>query len=472
MTISDKIRIAGSRSLIDQYPELVDNQHISVLKITIWVMLAGSVVLAAALSTTLGRESLWRTSVPALLVVLALAAHLVLRYRGVVASVRLLTMGGWVLATAAGIATEGVRTPILLAYPMILIFSGWMLSARYGIGLYIASSIAVIAMAIGQSMGIIGRAAPFPPALLAIAYLVVMTMSIAMTLYLLRSFHQSYAQYRLLTENIKDVVWIVDSETLHYRYVSPSVERLVGYTPLELLAVPVTHALTAGAGARLSSLIRTRAQNLLSDEALPRKDYTDEVEQPCKDGSTIWTEVISSYYRNPDNGRVEMRGVTRDIRERKQMELALQEMATTDFLTGISNRRHFIAQLELELARLQRLEARRAAVLMLDLDHFKRINDRFGHAAGDKMLKHFVALMRRELRRIDTAGRVGGEEFAIILPGADLAGAEVFAERLRLNVAQTPLVHDGQIIPVTVSIGIAALDGADADAALDALWRA
>jgi diguanylate cyclase (GGDEF)-like protein len=173
---------------------------------------------------------------------------------------------------------------------------------------------------------------------------------------------------------------------------------------------------------------------------------------------------------------VEMRGVTRDIGDRKQMEMALREMATTDFLTGISNRRHFIAQMELELARVGRLSAARAAVLMLDLDYFKGDNDRFGHATGDTMLKHVVGLMRKELRRIDTAGRVGGEEFAIILPGADLAGAKVFAERLRLKVAQTPLVQEGQTIPITVSIGIAALSGADADAALDradkALYRA
>ncbi|MBE0612043.1 MAG: GGDEF domain-containing protein [Burkholderiales bacterium] len=476
MSISGKGRIFSSPSLTDVYPELVDNQHVSVLKITIWVMLAGAVALIATLSISPGSVSPWRVSAPALLLVLALAAHLVLRYRGAIAAMRLLTVGGWALATAVSMATEGVRTPILLSYPMLVIFSGWMLGARYGVGLYIASSIAVIAMAIGQSMDVFGGAASLPPAVMALAYLVAMTLSVTMTIYLVRSFHQSYAQYRILTENIKDVVGIMDTETLHFRYLSPSVQRLLGYTPQELLAVPATHALGADAGARLSHLIRSRAQSLLSDGALPRTDYTDEVKLSRKDGSTVWTEVISSYYRNPDNGRVETRGVARDIGERKQMELALRELATTDFLTGISNRRHFIAQLDHELLRLQRLEAQRAAVLMLDLDHFKGINDRFGHATGDAMLKHFVTLMRRELRSIDTAGRVGGEEFSIILPGADLAGAQVFAERLRLKVSQTPLVQDGEIIPVTVSIGIAALGGADSDAALDradqALYRA
>jgi PAS domain-containing protein len=278
MTGSFKPQLVASRSLIEDYPELIDNQHIPVLRMTIWVVLVGSVALTIALGISLGKASLWRMYFPVALIVLAVAAQLVLRYRGAVASVRLLAVGGWALATAAGIATEGVRTPILLAYPMILIFSGWALGARYGVGLFVASSIAIVAMAVGQSMGMIGRAVPFPPAIMALAHLIVLTISIAMTLYLLRSFRQSYAQYRLLTENIKDVVWIVDTETLHYRYVSPSVEMLRGYTPEELLAVPVTHALTADASEHLIGLIRSRSQNILLDEAFPRKYYTDEVD--------------------------------------------------------------------------------------------------------------------------------------------------------------------------------------------------
>lgn len=154
------------------------------------------------------------------------------------------------------------------------------------------------------------------------------------------------------------------------------------------------------------------------------------------------------------------------------------EMATTDFLTGLPNRRHFLARLDEELARMQRLEGQRAAILMLDLDHFKRINDRFGHATGDELLKHLAALMRGGLRKIDTVGRVGSEEFAIILPGASPTSAEVFAERLRRKIADTPLAAEGQVIPLSVSIGVAAMYAKDpnSDSALvradRALYRA
>ena len=163
-------------------------------------------------------------------------------------------------------------------------------------------------------------------------------------------------------------------------------------------------------------------------------------------------------------------GIARDITERKRLEAELLEMATTDFLTGLSNRRHFIARMEEELARLNRNE-QPVAALMLDIDHFKRINDRYGHASGDAVLRQFADVIRDELRAVDSAGRVGGEEFAILLSGTDLSGAETFAERLRAKVARTPIAHGEHRIPVTVSIGITVLTAQDADTS-DVLHRA
>jgi PAS domain S-box-containing protein len=130
----------------------------------------------------------------------------------------------------------------------------------------------------------------------------------------------SEAHYRLLAENIKDVVWIMDAETMYFRYVSPSVERLRGFTPEEILAEPVTQALTAEAGAFVTDLTRSRVADVLAGKEPADKFYTEEVEQPCKDGSSVWTEVITSYYTNPQSGRVEVRGVTRDIAARKKAE--------------------------------------------------------------------------------------------------------------------------------------------------------
>lgn len=139
----------------------------------------------------------------------------------------------------------------------------------------------------------------------------------------------------------------------------------------------------------------------------------------------------------------------------------LKQLATTDFLTGVCNRRHFVSRLDDELARVQRHETTRTALLMLDLDHFKQINDVRGHPAGDAVLRQIGAMMREGVRKIDTVGRLGGEEFAILLPATDVAAATVFAERLRQEVERTPVASESGELRVTVSIGIAIVDPRD-----------
>jgi diguanylate cyclase (GGDEF)-like protein/PAS domain S-box-containing protein len=177
--------------------------------------------------------------------------------------------------------------------------------------------------------------------------------------------------------------------------------------------------------------------------------------------------------------------VTLDITDRKLAQEALLvsekkllALATTDSLTNLQNRRKFLISLTDEFEKVRRFSDQPSSVVMLDLDFFKRVNDTYGHAGGDAVLKHFAQLMHSTLRKIDTAARVGGEEFAIILPGADSAAARIFTERLREIVSKTPVKHDGKTISVTVSIGIATMDPRDSSAdetlirADEALYRA
>jgi diguanylate cyclase (GGDEF)-like protein/PAS domain S-box-containing protein len=182
--------------------------------------------------------------------------------------------------------------------------------------------------------------------------------------------------------------------------------------------------------------------------------------QRLEDGSTLWHGFIT------------------DITARKRIEAELQEYATTDFLTQLPNRRHFMTQIEAELARIQRHQGKSAAVLSCDLDHFKNVNDRWGHAVGDRVLKHFAAILQKQLRKTDFAGRIGGEEFAIVLHGAAAAEALVFARRLQQGLADTPLLNGAERIPITTSIGIAIMQASDASADISlsasdrALYRA
>lgn len=159
--------------------------------------------------------------------------------------------------------------------------------------------------------------------------------------------------------------------------------------------------------------------------------------------------------RRLDDGTVLWHGFVSDVSESKAIELELQEFALTDFLTHLPNRRYFMKRLEEEHGRLQRNPDGRAAVLMCDLDHFKSINDTYGHAIGDLVLKNFADVLKAQLRKSDTVGRFGGEEFAVILADADVEVAIGFTERLQRSFAAQPLALDGRVIAVTLSVGIA-----------------
>lgn len=178
------------------------------------------------------------------------------------------------------------------------------------------------------------------------------------------------------------------------------------------------------------------------------------LEQELSDGR--WVLVIE--HRTPSGYIVSNRI---DITERKRLEAELKALANIDTLTRLPNRRQFMARLAEELQRVQRQMTQSACVLMLDIDHFKQINDTYGHAGGDLALQHFAHLMRAELRSIDSCGRLGGEEFAILLPGANLEAAQRIAERLREKLAESTLDIDGKSVALTASIGIAALHSAD-----------
>ena len=140
----------------------------------------------------------------------------------------------------------------------------------------------------------------------------------------------------------------------------------------------------------------------------------------------------------------------------KNAQVELQRLATTDSLTGICNNRCFFENGEREIQRARRYE-RPLSVLMFDIDHFKRINDTYGHAAGDQVLVAITAACRTLLRDIDIFGRLGGEEFAILLPETDLAGGKATAERLRSAITGTRIETGGATPHVTISVGVSVL---------------
>lgn len=184
----------------------------------------------------------------------------------------------------------------------------------------------------------------------------------------------------------------------------------------------------------------------------------------------VWEIMSQPLPKLPDGRRVLLSSGV-DVTERKRMENKLLTLATTDPLTNVPNRRQFVAIVDSEIVRVRRFDDYRCSILMLDLDFFKLVNDIHGHSAGDAALKHFAELMHKNLRSVDTVARLGGEEFAIILPGLDQASAKKSAERLREMLAISPLVQEKKTIRMTVSISVAAISPSD-NSADDILIRA
>jgi diguanylate cyclase (GGDEF)-like protein len=206
---------------------------------------------------------------------------------------------------------------------------------------------------------------------------------------------------------------------------------------------------------------RTQNAFALSDDAID--GYVERRLEQVRNGTSEPIELRWSGNRVIRHQITALRGGSRmltytDISDLARTNEQLEKLAATDGLTGLVNRRQFIALAETEIARFRRYR-RPMAMLLLDIDDFKSVNDRFGHDVGDRMIVHIAMLCDENKRDADVVARVGGEEFAVLLPETDLEDSCAVGERLRRLVSARPLEVTGTKIPVTVSVGVAEFDG-------------
>jgi diguanylate cyclase (GGDEF)-like protein/PAS domain S-box-containing protein len=196
----------------------------------------------------------------------------------------------------------------------------------------------------------------------------------------------------------------------------------------------------------------------LINDVMAGRSVTAELRFVHRDGHEIWALVAPSLTLGPD-GEPMIVVQALDISERKTFEAQLQHLADRDALTGLFSRRRFEEELQREVSRARR-HRRPAALLLLDLDGFKGVNDAFGHAAGDALLVRISDALRDVLRETDILARIGGDEFALILPDTSDEASDVVADKLiRAVRAHGSFLLDGRRTVVTVSIGITSLNG-------------
>ncbi|MDX1368684.1 sensor domain-containing diguanylate cyclase [Pseudomonas sp.] len=261
--------------------------------------------------------------------------------------------------------------------------------------------------------------------------------------------------FSTLLGSVNAVLWAFDWQAQRVIYVSPAYERIFGRSAALLLA---------DYGEWRNSIYPDDLD--YAAESLAKVLETGAVEAReyrilRADGQLRWLSDKCFISRGSEAGQAQIIvGIAEDITEKKQLEGELHRLATTDVLTQSSNRRHFFecAQREFEHARQFGTPL---AFLLLDIDDFKQINDKYGHQMGDQVLQRLASCGASVLRRGDLFGRIGGEEFAALFPGCEPALAEQIAERLQREVQRLSFSHAGVPFGVTVSQGLTSLRGGD-----------
>lgn len=282
----------------------------------------------------------------------------------------------------------------------------------------------------------------------------------------------SEEQFRMLAENMADIVWRTDAQ-MRFTYINAADQKVRGLSREEVIGTHFRDNLTQAGQGMQEEIFRQRRE--MENSANKGTELKYELPMRNKNGGEVWIETSSVPIYGSNGNITGYQGVGRDVSERKQHEArllqshqqlenqlhqvaeeksALQELATRDPLTGIYNRRYFDTTLSREFARSVR-DRKQLAIIMLDLDHFKKVNDRYGHATGDEVLKALAELLKKGARESDLICRYGGEEFVAVMPNMSAEQAWERVEWWRRQLEEMSIVAGEFKIGITLSAGIA-----------------
>lgn len=267
------------------------------------------------------------------------------------------------------------------------------------------------------------------------------------------------------------VQWVVSAWTVLFGIALSVADQWVGSNTTNYIMVCLLVAMLALLRPLASLLLFALAYTLLY-LALPHTQSNpamlDMARSHSFSGTVLSMVAAIVMWRQYVTAALLRRALTRTNASLEQQQKELAYLATHDTLTGLRNRRAFWQEAEHELSRALRYPCENG-LLVADLDHFKHINDHYGHPAGDAVLQQFAQRLKAQLRECDVPARLGGEEFIVLLPGTGAAGTSVVAEKIRQALQAAPIVHAGQSMAVTVSIGVCSLP-AHSTCSLEALY--
>jgi diguanylate cyclase (GGDEF)-like protein/PAS domain S-box-containing protein len=256
------------------------------------------------------------------------------------------------------------------------------------------------------------------------------------------------ADFRLLAEGSSDMVTRIGFDG-RLIYVSPSSARVVGWSPDQLTGTPALAGVNADDLPAVNEIVTALRRGEITDARIVYRTRHREAQE-------IWVESTMRVTRRSDNGEIDgVVAISRDVTQQKNAEQKLGALAIRDGLTGLANRGRFDGRLQEEWSRALR-EGTPLSLLMIDVDHFKKFNDQYGHPAGDGCLRSVAKMLRAEARRpADLAARYGGEEFVILLPNTDALGCGLVGERVREELRRLDIAHamNPPSKRVTVSLG-------------------
>jgi diguanylate cyclase (GGDEF)-like protein/PAS domain S-box-containing protein len=272
--------------------------------------------------------------------------------------------------------------------------------------------------------------------------------------------------FETIVECVNDIIVVTEARPIdppgpRIVYVNAAFERITGYAREEVVGRDPRFL----QGRNTSREVRASIRAALSTGTPVRATIVNYT----KLGDPYWVELNIVPLRSDSGVITHYVALSRDLTDQKRVQDELYRLATTDPLTGIGNRRSFFDRAAIEVDKARRY-ARPLSLITLDIDHFKQINDRHGHECGDAVLKGVASRAAGLLRSVDLLGRIGGEEFGIVLPETPFVRGIEVAERLRHEIAALPYPSAMESISVSASFGVSTLDASPADS-LEALMR-